>query len=112
MLLVDDDAGVRAILSEQLRDLGLDVLVANDAQHAIALLEQQPDGAEFVLTDLTMPGLDGAGLLSEVRSRWPHIKGAIMTGNPQQDHVRFDPGVPMLHKPISQTELKRLLAEA
>jgi signal transduction histidine kinase len=112
VLLVDDDERVRAILSEQLRDLGLDVLVANDAQHAIALLEQQPDGAEFVLTDLTMPGLDGAGLLSEVRNRWPHIKGAIMTGNPQQDSVRCEPGVPMLHKPISQTELKRLLAEA
>ncbi len=112
VMVVDDDEGVRMILSEQLRDLGLTVTVAEDGKHALEMIEQGPDEPEFVLTDFSMPGLDGMGLLAAVRERWPHIKGAIMTGNPQKRLAKCDPGVAVIHKPISQNELKRLLSSA
>ncbi|HYD24685.1 MAG TPA: response regulator [Croceibacterium sp.] len=111
ILVVDDDEGVREILSEQLRDLGLRVTVAADAQHALALLERKGKAPEFVLTDFTMPGLDGMDLLATIRERWPRIKGAIMTGNPQDSLTRRVAGVPIVHKPLDLPELKRLLAE-
>jgi signal transduction histidine kinase len=111
ILLVDDDEGVRLILSEQLRDLGLDVAVAEDGEHALAMLANGAGSTEFVLTDFTMPGLDGMALLAQIRERWPRIKGAIMTGNPQESLTRCDPTVPVIHKPINPQELKRLLAE-
>jgi CheY-like chemotaxis protein len=101
VLLVDDDASVRLILSEHLRDLGVEVAVAEDAAHALRLLEscngQAPD---FVLTDFSMPGMDGLNLLGAIGERWPGIRGAIMTGNPQERVSRCDPHVAVIHKPI------------
>jgi CheY-like chemotaxis protein len=102
---------VRVILSEQLRDLGLQVAVAEDGERALAMLANGAATTEFVLTDFTMPGLDGMALLEAVREKWPAIRGAIMTGNPQESLSRCDPGIPVIHKPINPLELKRLLAE-
>jgi signal transduction histidine kinase/CheY-like chemotaxis protein len=112
VLLVDDDPGVRLILSEHLRDLGLKVAVAESAEHALALLERNGKAPDFVLTDLSMPGMDGLNLLGTIGERWPNIRGAIMTGNPQERVSRCDPRVPVIHKPIEFGELKRLLASA
>ena len=112
ILVVDDDESVRLILSEQLRDLGLEVAVAEDGEHALAMLRNGAAATQFVLTDFSMPGLDGITLLAAVRESWPQIKGAIMTGNPQDSLARCDPGVPVIHKPINPAELKRLLAAA
>ncbi len=111
ILVVDDDEGVRLILSEQLRDLGIDVAVAEDGERALAMLANGAGSTEFVLTDFTMPGLDGMALLEAVREKWPTIRGAIMTGNPQESLARCDPTIPVIHKPIDPKELKRLLAE-
>ncbi len=111
VLLVDDDASVRLILSEHLRDLGLAVAVAEDGEHALRLLESTNGYApEFVLTDFSMPGMDGLNLLGAIGRRWPAIRGAIMTGNPQERVSRCDPHVSVIHKPIEFGELKRLLA--
>ena len=111
VLVVDDDESVRLILSEQLRDLGLDVEVAEDGERALAMLANGAGATEMVLTDFSMPGLDGMALLEAIRERWPAIKGAIMTGNPQESLARCDPAIPVIHKPINPIELKRLLAE-
>jgi signal transduction histidine kinase len=112
ILLVDDDASVRLIISEHLRDLGLDVSVAEDAEHALKLLESNGYRPDFVLTDFSMPGMDGLNLLGAIGERWPTIRGAIMTGNPQERVARCEPHVPVIHKPIEFGELKRLLAAA
>jgi signal transduction histidine kinase len=112
VLLVDDDPSVRLILSEHLRDLGLEVSVAENAEHALALLERNGYVPDFVLTDLSMPGMDGLNLLGTIGERWPNIRGAIMTGNPQERVSRRDAHVSVIHKPIEFGELKRLLAAA
>jgi two-component system capsular synthesis sensor histidine kinase RcsC len=94
-----------------LRDLGLDVAVAEDAAHALRLLESGNGRApDFVLTDLSMPGMDGFNLLGTIAERWPGIRGAVMTGNPQERLSRCDPRISVIHKPIELGELKRLLA--
>ena len=112
VLVVDDDHNVRLILSEQLRDLGLEVTVAEDSAQALTMLEQRADEPPFVLTDFSMPGMDGLSLLSEVGRRWPNIRCAIMTGNPQERITKGTSPVPVIHKPVDFGELKRLLASA
>ena len=109
VLLVDDDPAVRLILSEHLRDMGLNVAVAEDGEHALDLLEQSAGALDFVLTDYSMPGMDGVSLLHKVGERWG-IRGAIMTGNPQENVARGANHAPLIHKPIDPGELKRLLA--
>jgi signal transduction histidine kinase len=111
ILLVDDDPAVRLILSEHLRDMGLTVAVAEDGEHALALLERSGGELDFVLTDYSMPGMDGVALLLAVGKRWG-IRGAIMTGNPQENVARKADHAPMIHKPIDPAELTRLLARA
>jgi CheY-like chemotaxis protein len=111
VLVVDDDESVRLIVSEQLKDLGLDVAVAESGERALAMLKNGSGGTEFVLTDFSMPGLDGMALLSQVRKMWPGIRGAIMTGNPQESLRGCDSGIPVIHKPINPKELMRLLAD-
>jgi two-component system capsular synthesis sensor histidine kinase RcsC len=111
VLVVDDDDSVRLILSEQLRDLGLEVSEAHDGRHALELIEQCDEKPEFVLTDFSMPRLDGMGLLEALRGRWPGIRGAIMTGNPVESLASCACGVTVIRKPIDAGELRRLLAE-
>lgn len=110
VLLVDDDPGVRLILSEHLQDLGVEVVVAEDAEQALARLDNGNDKPDFVLTDFSMPGMDGLNLLTTIGERWPGIRGAIMTGNPQERVSRCDPHVPVILKPIDFGELRRVLA--
>ena len=112
VLLVDDDEGVREILGEQLRELGLDVTVTENAECALRWLERNQRRPEFILTDFSMPGMDGVEFLAAVRERWPTIKGAIMTGNPQDRLASGTAHVPIVHKPIDLPDLKRLLADA
>jgi signal transduction histidine kinase len=110
VLLVDDDESVRLILSEQLRDLGLEVVAAVDGKHGIALLEKDAEQFQFVLTDLSMPRMGGRELFGVIRRRWPHIKCAIMTGNPTEREIgRADCEGAMLQKPIDLAELKQLM---
>ncbi|HEU4649841.1 MAG TPA: ATP-binding protein, partial [Croceibacterium sp.] len=112
VMVVDDDESVRLIVSEQLRDLGLEVTVAEDGREALEVIERGPERPEFVLTDFSMPRLDGVALLEAVRGKWPGIKGAIMTGNPQESLADCDPSIAVIRKPIDAGELRRLLAEA
>jgi signal transduction histidine kinase len=108
VLLVDDDPAVRLILSEHLRDMGLNVAVAENGEHALKLLERSAGELDFVLTDYSMPGMDGVSLLLVIGERWG-IPGAIMTGNPQENVAPKANHAPMIHKPIDPGELKRLL---
>ena len=63
ILVVDDEIGIRELLSEILKDEGYNVKVAENASAArIARREQRPD---LVLLDIWMPDTDGISLLKE-----------------------------------------------
>ncbi len=68
-LIVDDNATNRRILSGYLRHFGLETVEVADGKAALDLLERD-GGVDIVLTDMHMPGMDGAGL------------AAAMEGNP------------------------------
>jgi len=65
ILVCDDDAGVRHILAEQLRQHGYTVLEAERGEQAIQLAEHQP--IEAILLDLYMPGLSGWETLERLK---------------------------------------------
>jgi two-component system nitrogen regulation response regulator NtrX len=68
ILVVDDEAEIRASLEEILREEGYGVAGAADAGEAIALLRDAP--FDVVLLDIWLPGRDGLELLAELRE-WP-----------------------------------------
>jgi two-component system nitrogen regulation response regulator NtrX len=79
ILIVDDDSGVRNVLRRILGSAGYAVQEAGDAFQALDLLDAQPPDA--ALLDLKMPGMDGLGLLANLRQRGLEIPVVVLTGH-------------------------------
>ena len=73
ILFVDDEANILAGLRRMLRGLRptMDLQFADSGEQALAVLATQP--VDVLVTDMRMPGMDGAQLLEQVQQRWPHV---------------------------------------
>jgi two-component system nitrogen regulation response regulator NtrX len=79
ILIVDDDASVRTVLKRILDGAGYAVHEAGDAFQALDLMDAQaPDAA---LLDIKMPGMDGLGLMDNLRQRGLEIPVVVLTGH-------------------------------
>jgi len=101
VLVVEDDADVRAYVVEVLRRLGYRVLEAKDGPSALA-----SDGPiDLLLTDVVLPGMNGRQLSDAMKARQHDLKVLFMTGYSRNAIVhqgRLDPGVELIQKPLSQ----------
>jgi two-component system nitrogen regulation response regulator NtrX len=79
VLVVDDDPGVRKVLNKILTSAGYGVTEAGDAFHALDLLDANPPDA--ALLDIRMPGMDGLGLMENLRQRGLEIPVVVLTGH-------------------------------
>ena len=80
VLVVEDEFLIRQVLQIELEDAGYEVILADSADAAIAILEARSD-IHLVFTDIDMPGsMDGLKLAACVRDRWPPIHIIITTG--------------------------------
>jgi two-component system, response regulator PdtaR len=87
VLVVEDELLVRNFLQVELEEAGYDVILADNADTAIAILEARTD-IHLVFTDIDMPGsMDGLKLAACVRDRWPPIHIIITTGNPRPREI-------------------------
>jgi signal transduction histidine kinase/ActR/RegA family two-component response regulator len=114
VLLVEDDADVRAYVAETLGGLGYDVLEAANGEDALKLAEQH-HAISLLLTDVVMPGINGRKLADEVKLRLPQLKVLYMTGYSRNAIVhqgRLDPGVDLVQKPVSSHELAAAVRRA
>ncbi len=77
VLLVDDDAAIRTVLSAQLKQDAIDCIEAASAEEA---LEKLASGmVDLIVTDLRMPGMDGLELLSRAVRMWPDVPVIVLT---------------------------------
>jgi diguanylate cyclase (GGDEF)-like protein len=114
ILLVDDDRSLLNSLTRRLR-ARYQIEAATSARRALTMLESQPPFA-VIVADMTMPGMDGATLLGEVKRFFPGTVRVMLTGHPERDIVsravndcevfRF------LTKPCPPEDLDRALEEA
>jgi CheY-like chemotaxis protein len=79
VLLVDDEELVRKLVAEQLQDAGYDVLAAPNGIEALTLLAAG-ESVDAVVTDLSMPGMDGLAVIRAVRKRYPGLPALLLTG--------------------------------
>jgi signal transduction histidine kinase/CheY-like chemotaxis protein len=108
ILVVEDDADLRAYVSDVLRDLNYRVFSAPSAQAALTILLQDQPKVDLLLTDVVMPGINGRELGRRAQQIRPGIKILYMTGYSRNAVVhqgRLDEGVNLLEKPISQAKL-------
>jgi two-component system NtrC family sensor kinase len=107
VLVVEDDADVRAYVVETLMALNYRVREAANAEDALHLLDDSA-AVDLLLTDVVMPGMNGRNLAEAAQRRRPGLKVLYMTGYSRNAIVhqgRLDAGVSLMQKPFSQTML-------
>ena len=115
ILLVEDDAAVRASVSDQLASLGYAVTEAADGRAGLSCFEQGPP-FDLMLTDVVMGGgLDGPQLAEIVAERWPGTKVLFMSGYSEKtaiDRDRISSDAQILAKPFRKIDLANRLRDA
>ncbi|MBI5720338.1 MAG: response regulator [Burkholderiales bacterium] len=114
VLCVDDEANILSALKRVLRAAGYCVVTAGDGAQALLRLAEMP--IDIVISDMRMPGMDGAELLEQVRQRWPGVARVLLTGHADMGATvaAINRGriLRYLHKPWDQHELLGALTEA
>jgi signal transduction histidine kinase len=113
ILVVEDDDGVRAAVTDLLTDLGYRVASANGAQQALEFLENGGTRVDLLFTDVVMPGTIGSPELARrARAMMPGIKVLFTSGYTQNAIVhngKLDDDVVLLSKPYRKDDLARKL---
>jgi PAS domain S-box-containing protein len=113
VLLVDDEETVRAIGSEMLRELGFQVVTADDGRDALEIFKSRDD-ISFVILDYTMPHLNGEECFRELRTLKPDVKVIMSSGFNQQEITEKFVGKGLagfIQKPYRMTVLKEALKD-
>ena len=99
ILAVDDDIDLLRVIEDVLQDEGYTVLTARSGRDALTMLAvSSPD---VVLTDVTMPGLDGLSFIDELRHR-DTVPPVVLMSGVVPTGLR---DVPLLRKPFDIAEL-------
>jgi signal transduction histidine kinase/DNA-binding response OmpR family regulator len=109
VLFVEDDALVRMTAVDHLEYAGMRVIPAANAELALQALKQHPE-IEVMLTDLGLPGIDGAELIQTARKLRPDLPVAVLTGRSREVLVQdgiIGADVLCLEKPYELEALSR-----
>jgi PAS domain S-box-containing protein len=109
VLLVDDDAIVRDVLMLSLEDAGYAVHPADGGATALAWMERG-ERIDIIVSDLTMPAMDGLTLIRLVQERRPKLPAILLTGFAGDGAALAVGGAisgafSLLRKPVSGTQL-------
>jgi PAS domain S-box-containing protein len=116
ILVVDDEAPIRAVMTAVLEGHGYRVLVAREGAEALGLYAKHRDEVRLVITDLMMPGMDGAATIRALRQVSPDVRVLAtsgMAGWPAQMGLSQSAGAQgFLAKPYTSQELVAAVREA
>lgn len=112
VLVIEDDASVRQGMAELLGSWGCDCRVAEDVEDALALVRRW--SAQFIISDYRLrSNLSGDRAIELVRKKLiVPVPALIITGDTAPTRLReaYECGIPLLHKPVSPTQLHRILS--
>lgn len=112
ILVVDDDADIRALLRHKLTAAGYDVILADDG--GVAERAVRDRGADLIVTDISMPGMTGDQFVAKLREdpALPAIPVIYLTGlEPNTELAVKTLGYPLLGKPVVEKELLAMVAQ-
>jgi CheY-like chemotaxis protein len=115
VLVVEDQADVRALLTQALRGQGYTVLEAANGVEAIQVAEAYaPALIDLLVTDVVMPRMGGKEVAATITARDPHVKVLFMSGYTHGaivENGQLEQGIAFLHKPFTPTALIRKVRE-
>ena len=112
VLLVEDEAAVRAFASRALSHRGFKVIEADCAEAALELLQDKALHIDVFVTDVVMPGLDGPSWVREARHSRPDVPVVFMSGYAEDvfksQGARIDASA-FISKPFSLTDFTAIV---
>lgn len=87
VLVVDDEPNILSVTKMILEKHNYGILDAHDGPEALALLAQQRDSIKLVLTDISMPYMDGVALVRTIKKMKPDTKFIACTGQGEETRV-------------------------
>ena len=108
VLVVEDQAEVRRLVSSALGSFGYRVLEAGGGAEALALAERHPGAIHLLLADVVMPGLSGKEVAQKLAPLRPAMKVLFMSGYAEDviaHHGALEPGVAYIAKPFTPEAL-------
>jgi two-component system cell cycle sensor histidine kinase/response regulator CckA len=115
ILLAEDEPLVRAMIATSLRDRGYNVLESTDGFEALQMAEEYTTGQiQLLLSDVTMPRMDGVELARRFRDMFPDTKVLLMSASTAESEIQRaipDPTIRFLPKPFLLRELAERVRE-
>jgi two-component system cell cycle sensor histidine kinase/response regulator CckA len=114
VLLVEDEAPVRAFASRALRLRGYTVIEADSAEQALRTLEDSTLSVDIFVTDVIMPGMDGPSWVREALKQRPDVRVVFVSGYAEESFGDAQASIPnsvFLPKPFSLNDLTETVKE-
>jgi PAS domain S-box-containing protein len=113
ILVVEDEPGVRMMVTELLGELGYRVLEAASGPAALSVMEEVPQ-IDLLVTDVGLPGMNGRQLAEHARQQRPALKVLFITGYAEKAALRSDfvgEGMDLITKPFAVDHLAAKIRE-
>jgi PAS domain S-box-containing protein len=114
ILLVEDDEGVRELMTTGLSMLGYKIHAACNGQDALEILSEHDAEIGLMVTDVVMPGMSGGELAELTRERHPDIKVLFLSGYNNDEVVKrgvTQGDIRLLRKPFTIDEFSQVVRE-
>ncbi len=114
VLLVDDEASVRLVVKQTLESFQYRVITAPDGATAVALYKERRNEISLVLTDMMMPGMDGADTIAALKLINPEVRVVAASGLMTDERLlraTSADAVAFLRKPFSAESMLRTLRQ-
>ena len=111
ILLAEDEEVYRRLISSVLQKEGFDILVAANGKEALEHAERCRRRIHLLLTDVTMPEVEGPTLARYLQAMWRDLKVIIISAHPAK-LLSLDQGWMFIRKPFLKSALVQRIREA
>src|SRR5690606_13329192 len=115
ILIVEDDASVRAVTARAIAAGGHSVETAEDGDLGLASIREAGGGYDLVLSDIRMPAMDGIEMAKRAAGEFPDLKILLMTGYAEQRERAADlerAVIDVVAKPFSLNDIRARVQQA
>jgi PAS domain S-box-containing protein len=115
ILLVEDEAGIRALVRKILTRERYHVLVAATGEEALSIAQSHEGAIDLLMTDVILPGIGGRDVAEALRAARPEMHVLYVSGYTDDESVRegsIPPGSKFLQKPFTLSSLTSTIQEA